>query len=399
MASGCERGFVSARLRILNGHDCILPSVEVHTIGTGGGTIARVESGVMLRVGPRSAGADPGPACYGNGGLLPTVTDANLALGRLDPAHFAGGRLPLDPSKAAAAISDHLAKPMNTDVTRAADGTVTVANQNMTEAVRLMTVQRGYDPRDFTLVAAGGAAGLHVGSIVRELRMARGYIPRQAAYFCALGLLQSDIEREYLCSLFERLDRLRPDCLTEGFARLTEQAQADFVQAGMDSASADYRRYVAIRYTGHQHTIQVAVTGATEVQLSDLAVGFHRQHELLYGFSRPESKVEVVFLRLVAVIPTPAIDPRPLPAEMCEVEPSKWRNLYFVELGGATSTAFYTESQLRPGHKLSGPAVIEAESTTILALPGQTIEVDSYGNYSLSDDSVTKPAHGTATAG
>lgn len=377
----------------IGGQDCLLPAIDVHTIGTGGGTIARTEAGVMLRVGPESAGADPGPACYGRGSDVPTVTDANLVLGRLDPQRFSGGRLPLYPERAKAAVDARVAQPLGVDPVRAAHGIIAVANQNMVEAIRLMTVQRGYDPREFTLAAAGGAAGLHAGAVARELGMPKVYIPRQAAHFCAVGLLQSDIEREYVLAMFDRVDRLTAERVDDAFARLGAQAREDLESSGLDPASAAYRYYAAMRYTGHQNSVLVPTTYPLEVEGDEaLAAGFHRQHELLYGFSRSESQVEVIFLSLTARVPTPDVNLTPADRP---TEPAprvvEHRGLYFQELGCSVSAAVYLGEEVGPGTKIIGPALLESESTTILVLPDQTLEVDSVGNYILREGGSVAP--------
>jgi N-methylhydantoinase A len=370
----------------IGSYESALPSVDVHTIGTGGGTLARVVHGGMLRVGPDSVGADPGPACFGRGTTDATVTDANMALGRLDPSRFAQGQLSIDPNLADRAIDTTVGAPTGLSREDAALAIIAVADQHMVEAIRLMTVERGVDPRELVLIGAGGAAGLHVASIARELGVRSAYIPRQAASFCAVGLLQADVEQDWFQSLESPLDTLTVEELQSIADDLHSRAEDELSMRGFDLTQAQWRFGAALRYTGGQTTVHVPVpeplsSGCVE----RLEKGFHLQHEFLYGFSRNDSRMEAAYAKLSVRISTPNPLLTRLGVGQSPTPPITHQRRLTLAPGRRQMTDFLDGEKLVPGTTLQGPLIIHDPLTTVLVLSGQSLTVDSSGGYIIKE--------------
>ena len=282
-------------------------------IGAGGGSIAWVDPGGILRVGPQSAGADPGPVCYGQGGSQPTVTDANLVLGRLNPSYFLGGEIALDPATAQRAIEQHCAQPLGMDLVEAAHGIVEIANTAMVNALRLVSVQRGYDPRDFALVAFGGAGPAHANRLAALTEIPVAIIPQSPGTASALGLLVTDLKHDYATTHIQRLDQVVPQALEQTFRELETQGRETLGREGMAEAAMDFRRQVDLRYVGQSHELTLPLTTEAlgPAQLEQLLEQFHRTHDRAYGFSAPGEDVELVSVRLSAIgqIAKPALAP------------------------------------------------------------------------------------------
>ena len=262
------------------------PVVDLVEIGAGGGSIAWVDSGGLLRVGPQSAGADPGPVCYRRGGVEPTVTDANVVLGRLNPAYFLGGEIGLDVEGAARAIEERCAAPLGLGVTEAANGIVEIANAAMVNALHLISVQRGYDPRDFVLVGFGGAGPVHANALARDAEMPTLLIPRSPGIFSATGLLTTDLKRDTATTVMRRLDELDHDEVATAFARLEEAGRAELEREGLGSGSIGFLRQIDLRYVGQSYELTIAAG-------DELLDRFHAEHDRTYGFSAPGEAVEV----------------------------------------------------------------------------------------------------------
>jgi N-methylhydantoinase A len=361
-----------------------LPMVDVHSIGAGGGSIARVVEGGALRVGPASAGATPGPACYGQGGREPTVTDASLVLGYLNPAFFAGGELKLDPDLAHRAIRERVAGPLGLDVTRAAWGIHRIVNSNMAGALHLISVKRGYDPRQFALMAGGGGGPVHAGRLAEALNIARVLVPATPGLLSAFGLLVARVEHEHATTFKAVSGQVDPGALTAAYADLERQVRARMAEEGVPLDRVETRRYAELRYVGQSYELEVPVSGGAlgpgEVEAA--AAAFHAVHDRVYGHQEPTCPVEFVTLRVVESFPLPAIDlgaNGSVPAGDLAGASKGVRPAYFNPDDGYVATPVYDRSRLGPGSRLTGPAIIEQADTTSLVYPGHACRVDPQG--------------------
>jgi N-methylhydantoinase A/oxoprolinase/acetone carboxylase beta subunit len=346
-----------------------LPVIDIHTVGAGGGSIAYIDSGGSLRVGPRSAGAEPGPICYGAGTEL-TVTDANLLLGRLDPEYFLGGRMTLDIERTKAAARTFAAR-LGLSERTLAEGIVRVANANMERAIRVVSVQRGHDPRDFALLAFGGAGGMHACEIAQKLDIATVIAPRHAGVLSALGMLLADTVKDYSISVLRRTDQIEIDALAQQFAPLVEQASRDLAAEGFTSHVV-IEQWLDVRYVGQSYEIMVPFRPGYRA-------AFDQRHARLYGYADPQRPTEIATLRVKAT----GITEKPqLPAAAIDgpivVAPAAMRPGYFN--GRRASTAMYRWEDLPPGAVGDGPAVIAGGQATIVVPPGFRFRVDGFGN-------------------
>ena len=362
------------------GHHAYVPMNEISTIGAGGGTIARVGADGRLKVGPDSAGASPGPACYGRGGWHPTVTDADLVLGYLHPDTFLGGKFPIDERAARAAIERDVSGPLELSVDRAAMGIVKLATSLMEGELRLRLLARGYDPRTFALVAVGGAGPLHAAMIAKNLGFRQVIVPSCPGLGSAMGLLLTDIRRTYVQS---RLKHFSSDALAEMeqiFAALTLRAQAE----SQMEQDVQIERLVDLRYVGQGYELSVPLRlGTLDVDcLKQASRHFHQMHHEFYGNAAPGKPLEMISLRINTLVPLKKLSlPRLDAAEAgSEPLPAGSRPVYFEEADGRVATSIYHRSTLRPGHHLRGPAIIDQTDSTTVLLPGQRAEVDPYGN-------------------
>ena len=347
-----------------------LPVIDIHTVGAGGGSIAFVDSGGALRVGPRSAGSMPGPACYGVGTDL-TVTDANLLLGRLDPDFFLGGRMSIDVARATAAAAE-LARPLKLGVPELAEGVVRVANANMERAIRVVSVERGHDPRQFALVAFGGAGGMHACEIARKLDISRVLVPRHAGVLSALGMLLADVTRDYSATVLRPSADLTRAALAAYFAPLRRRALADLGREGFRGSRVIVEQQLDVRYIGQSFEITLPLAPGYRDE-------FDRRHGRLYGYSNPARAVEVVAVRVraVGVTEKPAL-PFTRPARASRPKPAALRSGRFD--GRTHRVAFYRWPDLRPGHTALGPAVITGAEATAVVPPGFRFNVDGFEN-------------------
>jgi N-methylhydantoinase A len=371
-------------IRRVAGHTVALNSLDISSIGAGGGSIARVDAGGILHVGPQSAGAAPGPACYGAGGCEATVTDANLVLGYLDPTTFLGGRRVLDTAAAEAAV-DHIAAALGTDRLAAAEGIHRVINTTMAEGVRLFSVRRGVDPRRFTLFAFGGASGLHATEIARQLELRRVVVPRIAPVLSAWGMLATDLRFEVARSHVgdthaldgAALKRLFDDLEAEGLARL-RASPGSGSGAGFDGP-ARVSRSVDMRYGEQVFEITVMLDGidwSVAEPLPDIVERFHRRHEELYTYSLPDQETVLVNARASVSGILSALPQEPMLAERVPTRPRGERPIWLRDW---TRAAVWDFDTLSPGQRVAGPAVIEGTMTTVLLRPGETARVTPLG--------------------
>jgi N-methylhydantoinase A len=351
-----------------------LPSLDIHTLGAGGGSIARVMGGI-LHVGPESAGADPGPACYGKGGIGATVTDANLVLGFLDPARFLGGRIALDTAAARTAVAK-VAAELGTDLLLAAEGISKVVNTNMAEGIRIVSVRRGVDPRKFTLVAFGGAAGLHVTEMARLLEIRRVVVPTVAAVLSAWGMLATDLRYELVRSHVSEVSRTTPSALRKTFAAMEGEGRRRLARF---SGPVHVRRSLDMRYGEQIFEIAVPIDDvelAAADALEQIVARFHRRHEELYAYSAPGQEVVIVNARVAVVGALPALRAEPAPEEGGAAAAPARRRVY---LGAWVEVPVYGLDGLAPGQSLKGPALFESATTTVLVREGERVDVTPQG--------------------
>jgi len=370
----------------IDGFPLAMSIVDIHTIGAGGGSIARIVTGGGIAVGPQSAGAAPGPACYAQGGTLPTVTDANLVLGRL-PARLLDGAMAIDAGLAARAIQDHIAGPLGIDVVTAAQGILRIVDNNMIGALKVVSVEKGYDPCNFVLVAFGGAGPAHAGSLARELGTRTIVIPQHPGLLCALGLLASDLTYDYARTFLQRSPHDDVERIESTFAELEAKAAADLVREGFAIDRQLLQRQADLRYHKQGFELTIPVPGGRfDARVAHgLAEGFHSLHERLYTFADRNARVELVTLRLRAVGVMEKIAPREIGA-VADGTPAQGiaaRSVWFSGLG-FVETPVHRRADLRAGHRIIGPAIVDQLDTTTVILPADRADVDRYGNIVIT---------------
>ncbi|HSH30834.1 MAG TPA: hydantoinase/oxoprolinase family protein, partial [Thiohalobacter sp.] len=387
--AGCERllsfdmGGTSTDVALIDGephlttegrigrYPVAVPMVDMHTIGAGGGSIARVDAGGMLLVGPESAGAAPGPACYGRGGIEPTVTDANLVLGRLRPEAFLDGGMRLDAPAARTAVQ-RVAEPLGLTAEAAAAGIIRVADEHMARALRVISVQRGLDPRDYVLTSFGGAGGLHVCALAETLGVARALVPVQAGVLSALGMLGAAPARQLSRAWPARLEDCAASALEAGWDALAAQGTAELAAEDIDPGCLQRHASLDLCYEGQSFVLNLPWQG-----IRATAAAFHAAHEARYGH-RLERPVALVNLRLEvsAPSPEPALPERP-PGQAA---PGAWLSMP----GVGSKVPVHARAALGAGQRLAGPALITETVATTWVAPGWACEVDRWGNLLLS---------------
>ena len=363
-----------------------VPMVDVHTLGAGGGSIAWIDAGGALRVGPQSAGADPGPACYGRGGIQPTVTDANLVLGRLNPAYFLGGGMPLDPEQASRAVHERIARPLGLGLEEAAEGIIRVINATMIKGIRVVSVAKGFDPREFCVVAFGGAGPVHAAELAAELDIPRTLVPIAPGVTSALGLLMADVRHDYVRTVLRPANESDPGEMGRRYAQIEAEANDQIRREGLGNDGVSLVRLADMRYLGQGFELEVPVAGGPlgPLHLSQMVERFHEAHRRRYGYSNPENPVEIVNLRLTAlaglsrpVLPSGAVDGEADPPSALKGRREVYFHRQFV------STAIYDRARLRPGDAFAGPAVVEQLDSTTVVWPGQRARMDAGRNLIL----------------
>ena len=366
------------------GYPIRTPVIDLVEVGAGGGSEAWIDAGGALRVGPRSAGARPGPACYGRGGTTPTITDANLVLGRLNPAFFLGGEMALDAGAARKAIADRVAAPLALDPIAAAAGIVEIANAHMIGAMRLVSVQRGYDPRQFVLVAFGGAGPLHANALARELGIPAVLVPPNPGIASAVGMLMTDLRHEFVTTRRVRLDALTPEALESLFADFLVEGSARLDRDGVPASDRQMLRSVDLRYHGQSFELSIAVPAGslTVADVGRLRAEFDAAHERAYGYAAPEDAVELVNVRLAAIGVTPRPRRAPLPPGGRDAAKALkgTREVWFAEIGGWRNTNVLDRAKLLSGNVIGGPAIVEEHDASTLVHPGWEATVDQHGN-------------------
>ena len=365
-----------------------VPMIDVQEVGTGGGSIAHIGPGGSLRVGPQSAGSKPGPVCYSLGGEEPTVTDANLVLGRISAQRFLGGDMALDAAGAREALSTRLAEPLGLSVETVADGIIRIASATMSNVVKRVTTERGLDARDFAIIAYGGAGPLHAGLVARELRINRVIIPNAPGHLSAYGMLVADLRRDFVRTLFTTLDAAPFDLLRSIYGEMEQQGRADVLAAYPTALSVEIALGADMRYVGQEHAVAVEFPSKLVAREDRAGIKgcFDAAHEQRYGYSSPEERAELVSVRCAVT----GRMPKPQLARIAAagIEPAKdaiveTRTVHFGEFGGAFSTPVFDREKLKAENRITGPALIEEYASTTVLCPGDAAAVDDYGNLHI----------------
>jgi N-methylhydantoinase A len=361
----------------LEGLPILMPLVDIHTIGAGGGSLAWLEAG-GLRVGPQSAGADPGPACYGRGGERPTVTDANLHLGRLDPAYFLGGRMRLDEEAAARALQS-VAPELGLDDVALAEGMLAIINAKMADAMRTITVKQGIDPREYTLVAFGGAGPMHAVRLAEELEIGEVIVPWSPGTFSAWGMLQTDMRHDLARTFYQPLAGLDAEAPIGVFRELEHEGGELLRSEDVAATDAYFARFADMRYVGQEYSVTVPIQNGDLGAISD---SFHEAHRVRYGHSTPGAPVEFVNLRVAAMgrIATEAV---PFTPPHDDADPVLGTRAAIFE-GRPHETTILLRERLAPGFEGEGPLVIEEEGSTTVVPPLRSLRVDDFGNLLIA---------------
>ena len=373
------------RSRLSAGYPILVPVVDLVEIGQGGGSIAWVDDFGKLHVGPQSAGAVPGPAAYGRGGTEVTTTDANLALGRIDRDYFCGGTIEADMAAVDRSLAP-IAEQLGLDLAEAARGIVRIANNNMVNALKLVSLNRGYDPRDFTLVAFGGGGGMHAVALAAELGIRKVVIPRAAEVFSAWGMLMSDLRRDYFVTRLLSLSSDKATAIAALLAEVVDGSLAQFSQEGIDPERVNFLRYGRLRYENQEHSVEVPLPEGPidPMAIAEIVNRFQEAYEREYTY-RLDAPVEFVGVHVVATAEVGKLEPARLPTTGRSPNDAR-RPSRQVDYAtdGIHEAAIYVGELLEPGMGFHGPAVVETKGTTVVVHPGNELVVDDYGNLHLT---------------
>jgi len=363
-------------------------AVDVHSIGAGGGSIAWIDKGGALQVGPQSAGAEPGPACYGQGGEQPTCTDANVVLGYINPDYFLGGRREIDTGLSTRAVETHVAKPLGLSVPEAAHGIFRIINNNMVDAIRVVSIERGIDPRNYALVVGGGAGSIHAGMLGRTLGMKKAIIPRYSGVFCSFGMIVSDVRHDYMQAHATNTGRFDLAGTNQVIADLEARAMADMVEEGFPEGEVTLSRFADAKYPAqiHELTIPIPSNGElTESSIAEMEQSFHDLHERMFTYNVSESPVDLFHWRVVAhrKVDSPEAPEFAATTQSLSAAEKGKRRVYFGDIDDYRETQIYNGDKLERGMEVTGPAVVEEATTTVVVFPGQKLEVNEFGDYVL----------------
>ena len=363
-------------------------AVDVHSVGAGGGSIAWIDRGGALQVGPQSAGAEPGPACYEQGGTDPTCTDANVVLGYINPDYFLGGRREINAEFSRRAIEGLIAKPLGLTVPEAAHGIFRIINNNMVDAIRVVSIERGIDPRHYSLVVGGGAGAIHAGMLGRTLGMKTAIIPRYSGVFCSFGMIVSDVRHDYMQALATNSERFDLEGTNKVIADLERKALDDMIEEGFPEGEVTLTRFADAKYPAqiHELTVPLRADGPlTEGHISEIAEAFHALHERMFSYNVRESSVDFFHWRVIAhrAVQSPQTPELPETGEPITKVQKGTRRVYFGDIDDYRDTKIYDGDRLKRGMMITGPAVLEQQNTTIVVFPGQKLEVNEYGDFVL----------------
>jgi len=364
-----------------------IPMLQVETLGAGGGSIAFVNAMGLLQVGPESAGAQPGPAAYGRGGKRPTVTDALVVLGYLNPQSLLGGRLRVDAEAARRAIVEGVAAPLKLSIEQAALGVFQLVNANMVSGIRRVSIEKGYDPRDFVLVVGGGAGPAHAGMLASELGIRRILIPKVASALCAFGEVISDMKHNYLSSYTSRLDRVDYARLNRLFSEMEERGRRDLAASGIQTAQIVTQRTIEMRYVDqiHECGVEIPTSALTPRHTAQIAEAFHRRHEELFTYSERDNVVEIINLEATVLGRVGRPQMPVLARGQSDPKHARCgdRQAFFAETAGFVTVPVFAGANLLMGNVVHGPAIIEEETTTIIVFPGWKAELADPGMYCM----------------
>lgn len=376
--------------RLIEGYPARIPMINIITIGAGGGSIAKIDDGGALKVGPKSAGATPGPACYMRGGENPCVTDANIVLGKLNQKKILGGRMDVDIELAKKAIQTKVCDKSDLDLKRAANGIITVVNSNMVRAIRSVSVEKGYDVREFSLMAFGGAGPLHACEVARELGMKEVLIPPHPGTLCSLGLLLADTKFDLSRTKVMRGEAANLDAINEQFDNMVEQGTGLLDKEGVPADRRYFEYFVDMRYQRQNFEICIPVPAGrmTEESLKQVLADFHAEHKRSYGYCKEEAVVQFVSYRVsaVGVIDKPELVPEELHPEAPIPAPIEMRSVLFQGCDDYVDTPVYMREDFVPGQSIPGPCICEQMDTTLVVPQGWTIHVDGYRNLKIKDE-------------
>jgi N-methylhydantoinase A len=369
---------------LIGEHRIASPILDIHTVGAGGGSIAWVNSGGLLAVGPKSAGAEPGPACYGRGGTQPTVTDAQFLLGYLDPGFFEEGELSFDSEASKRAIDEHVASKLKMDSVSAADGIYQLVNNNMAAALGVVSVQRGYDPREFVLVVAGGAGPIHAAPIARELEIPLILIPRESSVFCAAGMLISDLKHDYVRTYACDIDQINLKEVNQFFQEMAQTAIETLKSESVTDEEMEISYSADLRYVGQFNEVEVVVPGTGEITDSIMELmcqAFHNRHDGLYGYAMEGATLELINLRVTGKGKTekPNQETHALNKNDASAALVGDREAFFDDR--FQKTPVYDGLKLHNSNQLDGPAIVVQPTTTIVVPPDFALLCDEYNNY------------------
>lgn len=362
------------------GYPIKVPVVDIVEIGNGGGSVAWIDELGSLKVGPESAGALPGPVAYGQGGTQPTTTDANLFVGRLSGKNF---NYKVNMEKVKEAIDKSIAKYYKTSTEEAALGIIAIANSNMLNALKLISVRKGYDPKDFTLLAFGGGGPMHAAELARDLGVKKVIIPMSPSVFAAWGMLMTDLRHDYIHTYIKMLNNLDLKEMNHKWMELELNSKEQFNKENVGDEKIVFSRFADLRYIGQEHTVKVPVPNdAWDNQaVEDIIIKFHKMHEQVYSFNLPDSEIEIVNVHLTSF----GIVDKPSISKIKESEASisdakiEERDVFFHQIGWH-STSIYDRRKLAKGHEVNGPAIIEEQSASTVIMEGQKLSVDTFGN-------------------
>jgi N-methylhydantoinase A len=370
----------------VHGRDVLVPMLDIHTVAAGGGTLAWIDRAGELQVGPASAGAQPGPACYGRGGTQPTITDANVILGFLsEDEALAGGSLRLDRAAAERAIKDAIADPLGMTVDAAAQGIIEIVNVKMQEAIKVVSSNRGFDLRDFHLLAFGGAGPLHAAALARDLGMRGVLVPAFPGAFSALGLLLSDVRQDYVISELAPIDSVSPQHVRELFLRLRDEGERELLAQGFAQRDLRYEYLLDIRYVGQGYDLTIVLPALPQdaAALAETRSRFDAEHEKLTGHSAPNERVEIVNYRVTAVASVPqASIASPFP-ESGSPDAARIGQRSTLIDGSPTVTALYDRTKLTLGTLVDGPAILLQNDSTTVIHRGQRGRVVELGQVEI----------------
>ena len=370
-------------------HKIALPMLDIHTIGSGGGSIGWLDEGGLLRMGPQSAGADPGPACYGKGGQLPATTDANVVLGYLDPNYFAGGKMKLDLAAARRAIETHIAKPMGLSVEEAAAGMYRVSCNNMAQGVREVTIKRGFDPREFPFIPAGGAGPIHSCLICEELEIPLQIVPRESSVLCAFGMLMSELKHDFVRTFVSRLDAIDWPRLAGIIGEMASEGARQLTEERIPENRRRHDIKFDCRYVKQYHEVsflvpQALIDGRDTTSIARL---FHDEHNRLYGYSlaQEQTPIEIINVRVqsVGLTDKPAYREEAWAGDDASKAIKGRRNVYIPETKSFREVPVYDGHKMRFGNRIDGPAMIEQETTAIFVSAAFDCVVDALGSFVL----------------